>query len=107
GELVGVIHFNNKLPPHGTPFDPQQDSALPNFDKRDERLFSIVAGQAALTIENSMLLEEQERLIEGFVNACVTAIEARDPVTSGHSMRVSDYTVGLAEAVNRTATGPL
>src|SRR5690242_10735209 len=45
--------------------------------------------------------------MEGFVKACVTAIEARDPVTSGHSMRVSDYTVGLAEAVNRTETGPL
>jgi HD-GYP domain-containing protein (c-di-GMP phosphodiesterase class II) len=53
------------------------------------------------------LLDEQEGLIEGFVNACVTAIEARDPITSGHSMRVSNYTVGLAEAVNRTDAGPL
>jgi len=53
------------------------------------------------------LLEAQERLMEGIVNACVTAIEARDPVTSGHSVRVSNYTVGLADAVNRTETGPL
>src|SRR5205809_2147614 len=107
GELVGVIQWINTLPPEGTPFDPQEESALPNFDKRDERLFSVIAGQAALAIENSLLLEEQERLIEGFVNACVTAIEARDPVTCGHSMRVSNYTVGLAEAVNRTDQGPL
>jgi len=92
GELVGVVQLLNKTP---------------QFDEADERLFSIMAGQAALAIENSLLLEEQERLIEGFVNACVTAIEARDPVTSGHSMRVSNYTVGLAEAVNRTDTGPL
>ena len=107
GDLVGVIQLLNKLPQDGSPFDPHATSPLPNFDKRDERLFSIVAGQAALAIENSLLLEEQEQLMEGFVKACVMAIEARDPVTSGHSMRVSDYTVGLAEAVNRTETGPL
>jgi HD-GYP domain-containing protein (c-di-GMP phosphodiesterase class II) len=97
----------NKLPKDGTSFNPQGPSPLPYFDEKDERLFSIIAGQSALAIENSLLLEEQERLIEGFVNACVTAIEARDPVTSGHSMRVSNYTVGLAEAVNRTNAGPL
>jgi HD-GYP domain-containing protein (c-di-GMP phosphodiesterase class II) len=92
GDLVGVVQLLNKTP---------------QFDESDERLFSIMARQAALAIENSLLLEEQECLIEGFVNACVTAIEARDPVTSGHSMRVSNYTVGLTEAVNRTDTGPL
>src|SRR3989442_6164566 len=107
GDLVGVVQLLNKLPKDGTPFNPQDTSPLPNFDEKDERLFSIIAGQSALAIENSLLLEEQEQLIEGFVKACVTAIEARDPVTSGHSMRVSDYTVDLAEAVNRTQTGPL
>ena len=107
GDLVGVVQLLNKLPKDGTPFDPHATSPLPNFDEQDERLFSIIARQTALAIENSVLLEEQERLIEGFVNACVTAIEARDPVTSGHSVRVSNYTVGLAEAVNRTDRGPL
>jgi HD-GYP domain-containing protein (c-di-GMP phosphodiesterase class II) len=92
GDLVGVVQLLNKSP---------------NFDEQDQRLFSIISRQTALAIENSLLLDEQEHLIEGFVNACVTAIEARDPVTSGHSMRVSNYTVGLAEAVNRTENGPL
>ncbi len=99
GDLVGVVQLLNKNPHKGNPD--------PDFDDRDERLFSIVAGQAALAIENSMLLEEQERLLEGFVAACVTAVESRDPITSGHSTRVSDLTVGLTEAVNRTQTGPL
>ncbi len=107
GDLVGVVQLLNKLPQDETPFDPYDTSPLPNFDKKDERLFSVIAGQAALAIENSFLLEEQERLIKGFVDACVTAIEARDPVTCGHSVRVSNYTVGLAEAVNRTDRGPL
>lgn len=52
------------------------------------------------------LKEDIEKLFEGFVQASVTAIEARDPSTSGHSSRVADLTVGLAEVVNRTPNGP-
>jgi len=106
GDLVGVVQLLNKLPRRSA-FDPHGTEPLPAFDKKDERLFSIISGQAALAIENSLLLDEQERLMEGIVNACVTAIEARDPVTSGHSLRVSNYSVGLATAVNRVETGPL
>jgi response regulator RpfG family c-di-GMP phosphodiesterase len=51
------------------------------------------------------LKEDIERLFEGFVEASVTAIEARDPTTSGHSNRVAELTVGLAEAVNATPNG--
>jgi HD-GYP domain-containing protein (c-di-GMP phosphodiesterase class II) len=103
GDLVGVVQLVNKLP---YPKRPEAGS-VPDFDARDERVFNIVAGQAALAIENSMLLEEQERLLEGFVNACVTAVEARDPVTSGHSNRVSEYSVAHSEAVSRTNVGRL
>jgi response regulator RpfG family c-di-GMP phosphodiesterase len=36
----------------------------------------------------------------------VTAIESRDPTTSGHSARVANLTVGLATAIDRCTTGP-
>jgi response regulator RpfG family c-di-GMP phosphodiesterase len=58
------------------------------------------------TQEILKLKEDIEKLFEGFVNAAVNAIEARDPSTSGHSGRVAVLTVGLAEAVNRTPSGP-
>ena len=38
---------------------------------------------------------------EGFVHASVTAIESRDPTTSGHSERVADLTVGLAKVADK------
>jgi len=57
------------------------------------------------TKETVQLKDDIERLFEGFVDASVTAIEARDPTTSGHSHRVAELTVGLAEAVNATEGG--
>ncbi|HEY7700445.1 MAG TPA: HD domain-containing phosphohydrolase, partial [Vicinamibacteria bacterium] len=41
-----------------------------------------------------------------FVTASVTAIEARDPTTSGHSQRVAVLTVGIAEKVDGVDSGP-
>ena len=61
---------------------------------------------AARTQEILGLKNDIERLFEGFVNASVTAIESRDPSTSGHSSRVAELTVALAEAVNHTSGGP-
>jgi HD-GYP domain-containing protein (c-di-GMP phosphodiesterase class II) len=99
GDLVGVVQLVNKLP--------QEYEAFGDFTEKDERLCAIVSSQAALAIENSTLLFEQEQILDGFVNACVTAIEARDPVTSGHSSRVCDLTLNLAEIVNQTHNGDL
>ena len=59
-----------------------------------------LAGQAAVSVENNLLYESIERLFEGFVTAAVTAIEQRDPTTSGHSFRVADLTVELAKTVD-------
>jgi HD-GYP domain-containing protein (c-di-GMP phosphodiesterase class II) len=76
------------------------------FSPRHEMLAGSLASQAAVALANSRLYESVQALFEGFVSAAVTAIESRDPTTSGHSFRVAELTVGLAEAVNRTPTGP-
>jgi response regulator RpfG family c-di-GMP phosphodiesterase len=55
-----------------------------------------------VALQNSRLLENIQALFEGFVQASVTAIESRDPTTSGHSFRVADLTVALATAADRS-----
>ena len=40
------------------------------------------------------------------MRASATAIEQRDPTTSGHSARVATITLALAEAVSSTEVGP-
>jgi hypothetical protein len=57
-------------------------------------------------LENALLYNELQQVFEGFVDASVQAIEARDPTTSGHSRRVAILTVGLAEAVDREESAP-
>ena len=43
-----------------------------------------------------------DAMFEGFMTAAVTAVEQRDPVTRGHSLRVAHMTTGLAEALPRS-----
>jgi len=75
------------------------------YRARHEKLAGSLASQAAVAIHNRRLYLSIRELFEGFVKASVTAIEARDPTTSGHSFRVADLTVGLAEVVDRCETG--
>jgi HD-GYP domain-containing protein (c-di-GMP phosphodiesterase class II) len=76
------------------------------YGARHEKLAGSLASQAAVAIHNRRLYLSIRDLFEGFVKASVTAIEARDPTTSGHSFRVADLTVGLAEVVDGCGTGP-
>jgi len=76
------------------------------FDAEDEELLLALGAQAAGAIENALLHEEISRLFEGFVSASVVAIESRDPTTAGHSGRVADLTVTLAQAAENAPSGP-
>ena len=107
-EVIGVLQLINRKRDADTRLGSVDavDQHVVSFDARAVELVSALASQAAVAIENSRLYEDIERLFEGFVTAAVTAIESRDPTTSGHSSRVATLTVGLAEAVDRGATGP-
>lgn len=85
--------------------DTRQKGSL--FTPQDLNLFSVLASSAAFALERAQLTAEIVRMFEGFVDASVTAIEARDPTTAGHSQRVATYTIALAEAVNDLKQGDL
>jgi HD-GYP domain-containing protein (c-di-GMP phosphodiesterase class II) len=75
------------------------------YPERFRGLAASLASQAAVALENSRLYQSIQTLFEGFVQASVIAIEARDPTTSGHSFRVADFTIALATAVDREDHG--
>ena len=107
-EIVGVLQLINRKRDATARLTSVEavDREVQPFDDRCLELVSALASQAAVSIENSWLYEDIERLFEGFVTAAVTAIESRDPTTSGHSSRVATLTVGLAEVVDRAGDGP-
>jgi len=108
GEVLGVLQLINCKRNRGARLVLDKDIAhqVQPFRERSVRLALSLASQAAVAYENRKLYNEIEALFEGFVSAAVTAIEQRDPTTSGHSLRVAAYTQRLAEAVNATSAGP-
>jgi HD-GYP domain-containing protein (c-di-GMP phosphodiesterase class II) len=106
--VIGVIQLINRRRHDVKTLKGIQDftKCVASFDDTDVEYAEIVAQQAGIALENAMLTLEKEQLFEGFVNAAVTAIEQRDPTTSGHSHRVAKLTLGLAEIVNSIDSGP-
>ncbi len=107
GDVIGVIQLINRKADFNETLTLERmrgEGVLP-FEPGDQELVAAMAGQAAVAIENNLLLSDINNLFEGFVTAAVTAIEQRDPTTSGHSFRVADLTVGLCQAVDHLSSG--
>ncbi len=107
-QCIGVIQLINKRA-RGVPnFKDASDfeTGIVPFDKVSVNYASTLASQAGIALENALLYDEVRTLFEGFVRASVTAIESRDPTTSGHSERVAELTMALAKAADRADSGP-
>lgn len=107
GETLGVLqlinckrHWEARL----NSLAVMEQEVIP-YSQRQQELANSLASQAAVAYESNVLYENIQTLFEDFVKAAVYAIEQRDPTTSGHSFRVSQLTCGLAEAVDKVATG--
>lgn len=108
GEVIGVLQLINRRIV-GAPLRltaANVPETVISFDQDTADIMRALASQAAVAVENNLLYESIERLFEGFVTAAVTAIEQRDPTTSGHSFRVADLTVELAKVIDRVDSGP-
>ncbi len=107
-KIIAVLQLINAKRDFSTKLDSPEaiEQQVLRYTPRQQEIVQSLAGQAAVALENSQLYDSIQRLFEGFVRAAVTAIETRDPATSGHSFRVANLTVALAEAVDRVDSGP-
>lgn len=105
--VIGVLQLINRKRDKNRRLETPEDFAdnVLSFDELDQEMAEIVAQQAGIALENANMHQSIQELFDGFVNASVTAIEQRDPTTSGHSHRVAYLTVGLATVVSRIDTG--
>jgi HD-GYP domain-containing protein (c-di-GMP phosphodiesterase class II) len=107
-EVLGVILFiNRKSDPHATiATEADADRYVLPYTERHARITRALASIAALAIESGRLYRQIEQMLESIVKAAVSAIDARDPSTAGHSVRVAELAVAIAEAVDRIDRGP-
>lgn len=89
-EVIGVFQVINK-------FDG-------NFTDSDEDLLVTIGASAGIALENNRLFEtqqrmlsEQKKLFNGFIDTLAASIDARDKITAGHSMRVTQYSVLICQ----------
>ena len=98
-EVIGVLQLiNAKL--LGT------EEIIP-FTMGNQQLVESLASQAAITITNKHLLDDQNKLFSSLVHLIATAIDEKSPHTSGHCERIPIITMSLADAANKTTDGPL
>jgi HD-GYP domain-containing protein (c-di-GMP phosphodiesterase class II) len=97
GDVVGVLQLINARAPDG--------STQP-FAAELEPVIEALASQAAVALDNYMLLEAQKTLFRAFLKVFAGAIDAKSPYTGGHCRRVPELTNMLARAADAAADGP-
>ncbi|HEY9723146.1 MAG TPA: HD domain-containing phosphohydrolase [Oscillatoriaceae cyanobacterium] len=90
GQIIGLLYVDSQ-------------AVVNAFSDKDLDLLNAIAGHASVAIENAKLHARTMRLADdlqktfySFVNAMGASIDAKHPLTAGHSFRVTEYGVRLA-----------
>ncbi|MBH64144.1 MAG: hypothetical protein CL569_17190 [Alphaproteobacteria bacterium] len=83
----------------------QETDEVIAFEAALQPLIEAMASQAAVALDNQILIQAQRELLESFIQMIASAIDAKSPYTGGHCQRVPVLTEMLAEAACKTETG--
>ena len=97
-EVTGVLQLINARE--------EKTGAVIPFDREHERVVEALASQAAVAIENQLLLDGQKKLLGSFIRLIAGAIDEKSPYTGGHCERVPVLTEMLAQAACDSESGP-
>ena len=97
GVVIGVLQLINAKDASGTVV-PFHDSIVP--------MVSALASQAAVSIDNRLLIEELKQLLDSFIGVIAAAIDTKSPYTGGHCQRVPLITEMLVRAACNAQDGP-
>jgi len=82
--ILGVICARDKL-------------ASGEYLAGDAKIIGVMAAQAAIAISNAVLFGDVKSLFLGTVRSLASAVDAKDPYTLGHSQRVTQYALAIAQ----------
>lgn len=61
----------------------------------DMSLLMGIAPEIGISIRNALLIESKEQQFKSIVKVLAASIDARDPLTAGHSEKVTEYVTGI------------
>jgi HD-GYP domain-containing protein (c-di-GMP phosphodiesterase class II) len=96
--LIGVLQLINARDERGNTVA---------FSSEAQQAVEALASQAAVALDNLILLNQQKALLKSFIDLIAEAIDAKSAHTGGHCARVPVLTEMLTEAVCATREGPL
>ncbi|MBB5179334.1 HD-GYP domain-containing protein (c-di-GMP phosphodiesterase class II) [Planomicrobium koreense] len=67
------------------------------FSGQDMRIALALASQSALALHNSQMFDEVSRMLLSMIRTLAKILDARDPYTAGHSERVAQYSLAIAQ----------
>ena len=84
GERIAVIQVLNKI-------------GEKHFSQDDEDMLRGLTGHVAIALENALLLEELRVSFESSIRTLSATVDAKHPFTAGHSQRVTEYALMIAQ----------
>jgi len=82
--MIGVITLINK-----------KNSG--SFSDDDKTLLATIASEAAMALNNALLMEKVQKSYFSMIQSLIVAVESKDVYTRGHSDRVTQYSMLIAE----------
>ena len=96
-EVIGVLQLINARD--------EKDVVVP-FSGKIQPIIEALSSQAAVALENQLLLAAQRELLESFIKLIASAIDDKSPYTGGHCQRVPAITKMLAKVACAQTKGP-
>jgi HD-GYP domain-containing protein (c-di-GMP phosphodiesterase class II) len=97
GDVVGVLQLINAR---------MADGRIGPFAPALEPVVTALASQAAVALDNQLLVEAQRNLFRSFLKVFANALDIKSAYTGGHCRRVPELTTMLARAAGAAADGP-
>jgi len=97
-EVIGVLQLLNARD--------RRQGGIGTFSAEIQEVIEALASQAAVAIDNQLLLQGQRELLDSFIKLIAAAIDAKSPYTGGHCARVPVLTEMLADAACRSEAAP-
>lgn len=90
GKVIGVMQLLNAR-------SEDNDQIIP-FNLSIQPIIESLASQAAVALDNQMLIENQKHLLEAFIKVIAFAIDRKSRYTGGHCSRVPELNEMIAKA---------